>query len=66
MIDMDYGISLEKWSLGRKEKKKGISPVKSCPNCEAITFLFLLRIYEYCEHEFPALVKEDLKGFWLR
>ena len=51
------------WSLVEKKRKKsdGISPVKSCPNCEALLAVSA-RVCEYCEYEFPALVKEDLKG----
>lgn len=51
------------WSLVEKKRKKsdGISPVKSCPNCEALLAVSV-RVCEYCEHEFGQAEKEDLKG----
>jgi superfamily II DNA or RNA helicase len=51
------------WSLVEKKRKKsdGISPVNSCPNCEALLAVSA-RSCEYCEFEFEQVAKEDLKG----
>jgi len=51
------------WSLEEKKKKKseGISPVKSCPKCEAMLAVSA-KFCEYCEYEFPILEKEISKG----
>lgn len=51
------------WSLKEKKKRKSneVTPVKSCPNCEAIVFASA-RICRYCGHVFPIEEKELLQG----
>lgn len=59
-IILDFGNNIQrhgfwederKWSLNKKEKKKGLAPVKDC-KCGAILRLNI-KVCPYCEYEFP-------------
>lgn len=59
-IILDFGNNIQRhgfwedereWSLKKKEKKKGLAPVKDC-KCGAILRLNI-RVCPYCENEFP-------------